>query len=144
MDIKKVLIGSIGGGIVLYLVGYLIFDLAFGDFYASNLTADVGRDPNLMWAMGLGSLSYATLITLGIVYRADSFGLGSGVRVGAIIGFLLWFTVDFTFYGMWDISALAVTIVDPLLEMVRGGLVGGAIAFILGKTSSSVQAKMDY
>ena len=135
MDIKRLVIGTIGGGIILYAVGYLIFDLAFGNFYDANAGSATGvaRDMPLVWAELLGSLSYAALITLAIESRTDSSSIGAGVRIGAVVGFLLWFTVDFIFYGINNVSNLTLTVVDPMLELVRGGVVGGVIATVLGK-----------
>jgi hypothetical protein len=59
--------------------------------------------------------------------------IGAGVTIGAVVGFLLWFTVDFILYGVTNIANLTRTVVDPLLELVRGGIGGGVIAVVLGK-----------
>ncbi len=53
---------------------------------------------------------------------------------GAVAGFLLWFTADFILYGVQNVSNLTRTLVDPLLEFVRGGIAGGVIAAVLGKS----------
>ena len=135
MDIKRVAIGTLVGGIILYAVGYLIFDLAFGEFYAANTGSATGveRDPQLVWAVALGTLSYAALVTLGIGSRSSSSNAGAGIKVGAVVGFLLWFTVDFILHGITNVGNLTRTVVDPLLELVRGGIAGGVIAVVLGK-----------
>jgi hypothetical protein len=135
MDAKRLVTGTLVGGIILFAAGYLIFDLAFADFYAANTGSATGvtRQPQLLWAVVLGSLSYAALITLAIGSRAGPLNIGAGVKIGAVVGFLLWFTVDFILYGITNISNLTRTVVDPLLELVRGGIAGGVIALVLGK-----------
>lgn len=135
MDAKRLVIGTVVGGVILFATGYLIFELAFGDFYAANAGSATGveRDPQLVWAVALGALSYAALITLAIGSRASSLNIGAGVKVGAVVGFLLWFTANFTLYGITNISNLTRTVVDPLLELVHGGIAGGVIAVVLGK-----------
>ena len=135
MDTKRLVIGTLVGGIILYALGYLIFDLAFADFYAANTGSATGveRNPQLVWAVVLGTLSYAALVTLGIGSRSSSSNVEAGVKVGAVVGFLLWFTVDFTLYGITNVGNLTRTVVDPLLELVRGGIAGGVIAVVLGK-----------
>ncbi len=135
MDIKRLVTGTVVGGIILYAVGYLIFDLAFREFYAANAGSATGveRDPQVVWAVALGTLSYAALVTLGIGSGSRSSNVGAGVKVGAVVGFLLWFTVDFIFYGTSNVGNLTRTVVDPLLELVRGGIAGGVIAVVLGK-----------
>jgi hypothetical protein len=41
--------------------------------------------------------------------------------------------VDFINYGVFNLSNLTVTIVDPLLEVVRTGIVGAVVGGVLGK-----------
>lgn len=139
MDTKRMLIGTIVGAVVLAVVGWLIFGLAFADFYTANAGSATGVDrlPQLHWAVLLGSLAYAALIALGIGQRASPASPGTGAKIGAIVGFLLWFTADFTFYGITNMANLTRTIVDPLLELVHGGIAGAVIAFTLAKLGPS-------
>jgi hypothetical protein len=60
-------------------------------------------------------------------------GLVEGAKVGAVVGFLTWFTVDFTLYGFQNVSNLTRTIVDPLLEIVHGGIGGAVIGLLVAK-----------
>lgn len=135
MDAKRLVIGTLVGGIATYVLGYLIFEMAFGAFYAANAGSATGvmRDVELVWAVALGSLSYAALVTLGMGNRAGSSTIGAGVKIGAVVGFLLWFTADFTLYGITNTANLTRTVVDPLLELVRGGIVGAVIGAALGR-----------
>ena len=135
MDTKRLLTGTLVGGAVLYAAGQLIFVLMFGSFYAANggSATGVDRNPVLVWPVVLGSLSYAALVTLAIVSRTGSPNIGAGLTRGAVVGFLLWFTADFTLYGITNTANLTRTVVDPLLEFVRGGIAGGIIAVVLGK-----------
>ena len=134
MDTKRLVTGVVVGGIALYAVGYLIFELAFGTFYAANAgsASGVERDPQVVWALVVGSLAYAALITLGIV-RSTRVTIGSGMAVGAVVGVLLWGTADFTLYAISNLSNLTRTVVDTLLEGVHGGVAGAAIALAIGK-----------
>ena len=135
MDIKRLIIGTVVGAITLYILAYLIFELAFGEFYAANVGSATGlvRDNPLMWATAMGSISYAVLLTLAIETRGASVTIVDGLKIGAIVGFLVWFTVDFTFYGIFNISNLTLTIVDPLLELIHAGISGAVIAAVFGK-----------
>ena len=53
------------------------------------------------------------------------------------MGFLLWCTADFVIYGTTNIANLTRTVVDPLLEIVHGGIGGAAIAAVLGRMPAS-------
>jgi hypothetical protein len=135
MDAGRFVTGTIAGGITLYVLGYLIFSMMFASFYAANAgsAAGVDRDAQLLWAVALGTLAYAALITYVMGSSRAPMTVGSGATIGAVVGFLLWFAVDFTFYGITNVANLTRTIVDPLLEAVRGGIAGAVIAAVLGK-----------
>ncbi len=137
MDAKRTLIGTLAGGVALYATGYLIFNLAFANFYAANAGSATGvdRGTQLVWAMTLANLAYAALITFVIGNRLGTLSIGGGARIGAIVGFLLWCTADFVYYGSTNIANLTRTVVDPLLEVVHGGIGGAVIAAVLGRLS---------
>ena len=142
MDIKRFIIGTVVGAITLYILGYLIFDLAFAEFYAANAGSATGvvRDNQVVWAVALGTLSYAALLTLAIGSRASSTTIVDGLKIGAIVGFLMWFGADFIFYGIFNISNLTLTFVDSLLELIRAGITGAVIATVLGQIADAPEA----
>ncbi len=142
MDIKRFIIGTVVGGIALYILGYVMFNLAFADFFAANAGSATGvwKDPQVMWAIAVGTLSYAALITLAIGTRVGSTTIVEGLKVGAIVGFLMWFGADLIIYGIWNVGNLTAAIVDSLLELVRGGIGGVVIAAVLGKIAGAQEA----
>src|SRR5215467_3015663 len=126
MDAKRFGVATVVGGIVLYALGYLIFNVMFAGFYAANVGSATGVDraSQIPWAMAVGNLAYAALIAYALERGGTSVSIGDGVKVGAIVGFLIWCSVDFTFYGATNIANLSRTIVDPLLEIVHAGVAG--------------------
>jgi hypothetical protein len=138
MDARKFAIGTVVGGVVLFLAGYLIFNTLLGSFYAANAgtATGVARDPMLMWSIAVGCLGFAALICYCMGNRAAS-GLAGGAKVGAIVGLLLAIFVDFVMYGANNLSNLTATIVDPIAEAVHGGIGGAAIGFVLSKIRPS-------
>jgi len=88
------------------------------------------KDPQVIWAIALGTLSY----------RAGSTTIVEGLKTGAIVGFLMWFGADFIFYGIFNISNLTLTFVDSLLELIRGGITGAIIATVLGQIADAPEA----
>lgn len=130
MNIKRLVIGTIVGGVVIFLLGYLIWDMIFAGFFEANqipAATALDRETYLIWAEALGALAYALLITLGLERGSGEATLVDGLEVGAVVGFLLWFTADFTLYSLRETSTLTAVIADPLLEGVRGALAGLAI-----------------
>ncbi len=53
MDAKRYVTGTIVGGVALYVMGHLIFTMAFAAFYAANAGSATGvdRSGELMWAV---------------------------------------------------------------------------------------------
>jgi hypothetical protein len=128
--------GTIGGAIVLFVVGYVIFELLLKDFYASNAGSATGvmRETQVIWAVAVGALAYAALILYALRGNAAAtLDVGTGAKVGATVGFLIWACADFTLYGISNINTLTLAIVDPLMELVRGGITGAAVAMLVRK-----------
>jgi hypothetical protein len=133
MDAKRFVTGTIVGGIVLFLAGYVIFNTLLGSFYAANTGSATGvtRDPMILWSIGVGCLGLAALICY-VIGRGAS-GLAAGAKAGAIVGLLAALFVDFVLYGTTNIYNLTAVIVDPLAEAVHGGIGGAVIGLLLAK-----------
>ena len=136
MDGRRLLMGVVVGGIAMFGLGWVIFELAFGSFYDanSNLPASAVRDTSILWATVAGSVALAVLVTFAITW-AGATSFGSGFKIAAIVGFLLWLGVDLLRYSFIDGQNLTVTLLDPVLEIVRTGLVGAILAVTLNRGS---------
>jgi hypothetical protein len=139
MDSKRLIIGTVVGGITLHVLGYVIWVMALADFFAANTGSATGvsRDAPLMWAIALGNLSLGALLTLAIGSRPKFPSIGEGFKIGAIVGFLIWLGVDFILYGLNNVSNLTATIADPLLEIVHNGVAGTVIVAVIGRIRQS-------
>jgi len=134
MDMKRIAIGTIVGGVAMYVIGYLIFDLALGSFYAANVGSagdDALRIPNFQWALAISNFAYALLVTLGIELRGGTPSIASGFITGAVIGFLVWLTADLYYYGASNVWNYIIVIVDPPLSALATGIGGAVIAAVL-------------
>jgi len=134
MNIKRMGIGTVVGAITLYLLGMLIWQVLFADFFDANSGSAVGveRETPILWAVIVGILAYAKLLTFALESQSGK-TLVDGLKVGAMVGALLWCTADFILFGFTNLSTLTGAIADTVLEGVRGGIAGGVIAFVLSK-----------
>lgn len=134
MNVKRLVVGSIVGTIVLYALGILIWIYLFADFFNANGGGAVGvsRPEMITWALVLGTLLYGVLVTLTMEWRGSK-SLVDGLITGAIVGALLWGTSDFTEYALNTLNNLQATIADTVLEAVRAGITGAVVALVLGK-----------
>jgi hypothetical protein len=135
MNTKQWVLGTVIGAVVIYAVGYLIFTVLLGDYYAANSGSATGvmRESQIVWALAVGALAYAALILYAMRSQAGVVNAVSGMKVGAVVGFLLWATADFSLYGITNMSNLTVTIVDPFAELVHGGIAGAVLGALLPK-----------
>ena len=135
MNTKQWVVGTVAGGIVVFGLGYVIFEMLLADFYAANAGSATGvmRDPQVIWAIFVGALAYAALILYAMRSQAAPTSMASGMKVGAIVGFLLWACADFTFFGITNMNNLTLTIVDPLVELVHAGITGAVLGALLPK-----------
>ena len=147
MQPKQFGIGTLAGALTVLATGYLIFTFALGNYYAYAMNAGsatgVAREPQLFWAVALGAISYGALLTFVIGNRTGDLTVAAGIKTGAIVSFLLWFTADFMLYGISNVGNLTTTIVDPLLELVPGAIAGGAIAGVLKRVASPTRESPD-
>ena len=137
MSVRRLVIGTLVGALTLTATGYAVFGLAFPRFYTDFLktgsATDVARQPFLIWPVALAMLSYALLMTLAIARTADRPTVPAGMKIGALVSFLLWFTADFMLYGISTVGNLVGTVIDPFLELIPGAIGGGTIAGVLRK-----------
>ena len=135
MNIKRLSIGSVVGAIALYLLGMLIWQNLFAEFFEANSGSATGvdRDTPIIWAVIVGNLFYAVLLTLALESRSASKSLVDGLKIGVVVGALLWGTADFILYGITNLNTLTGAVADTLLEGVHGGIAGGVIAAVLSK-----------
>jgi hypothetical protein len=137
MNAKQWVIGTIVGAVVIFGAGWVLFEMLLGDYYAANAGSATGvdKDPPLIWAVVVGALAYAALIIYAMRAQAGSVNMVSGMKVGAIVGFLLWATADFTLFGITNMNNLTITLVDPFVELVHGGIAGAVIGALLPKVA---------
>lgn len=138
MDAKHFAIGTVVGGLTVFASGVLLFAVPpFSDFYLYAMNAGsatgVPRESPLLWAVFLGALSYGALVTLAIGSRTGPTSIAAGIGIGAVVGFLLWFTADFMFFGIGNVGSLTTTIAGSLLELVPGAAAGGMVTAVLGR-----------
>ena len=130
MDAKRFAIGTVVGGIAMYLVGYLMWNIVFDYWNAAFDAAGVALESQLLWATVLSHVLAAALVTL-TIERGGPSTIGAGVKIGAIVGFLVWSTADLAFYANTTIFDLTAICVDSLLASVHFAIGGGVIAAVL-------------
>lgn len=137
MDMKRVVIGAVVGGVTLHILAFLTFGMALAGYEdVFRGTPAAFRDVPLEWSFALGDLALGTLVALGVIARGAT-SLASGFITGAVIGFLVWFGVNFITYGgtmLWTPTAIVVgTVVGSIII----GLTGAVVVAVLARVPRS-------
>lgn len=135
---KKMIIGTVTGGIAFFLLGGLIYEVILGGFYRSNLGSATGvlRELPIWWAMVVSQLALAAVVTY-VFLHAGVATASDGLKTGAIFGLLLGIAMAFDLYAVTNWSNTTVAFVEPFVSAVRTALAGAVIGWTLGIGSSS-------
>ena len=134
MDTKKFLIGTLVGGVVNFLLGFVFYVLLFGSYYESQAMAGVMKTDDMNWLfLGLGNLAIGALFTYIFTKCAGISTFAGGLKGGAIVGFLM--AVSYNLIGAGTSNAMSTTgyLVDILVYTVMLAITGGIIGLVLGK-----------
>jgi hypothetical protein len=133
---KKMLIGTVVGGVTFFLLGGLIYAVILGNFYEANLGSATGvlRELPILWAMVVSQLGMAAVVTY-VFLLSDVASASNGLKTGAILGLLLGIAISFDLYSVTNWSNSTVAFVEPIVWVVRTALAGAAIGWALGRGS---------
>jgi hypothetical protein len=131
MDAKRLLTGAVVGGVVMAGLGFLMFEVIFAGFFDGQMIV-MPREAPIVWAIIVSSLTHGLLLTLAIGW-ADAGSVGGGGRIGALVGFLVWFGADTIIYGVFEYATLAAMLADSALSTLVYGVAGAAIGAVAGK-----------
>lgn len=129
MNLTKFLLGTLVGGIVYLLLGWLFYGVLFTNIYPPHET-------ERMSFMIFGSLAYGALISYIFNKWAGISTWATGAKAGAIIGLLAALWMNFFMYsGMAEVNYQNFAL-DAVLNLVIGAIVGAGVAMVSGKAEA--------
>lgn len=136
MSSKKFLVGGIVGGIVYFLLGYLVFGILLMDFFKShsNSTPGVYRaDADMIWwAMIVGNLAYGFLLSY-VIGKAGAASVAGGFKTGAILALLASIASNCITYALLNLSDTTAMAVDIATSTILGGILGAIVGWVQSK-----------
>lgn len=131
MTLQRLALGTVVGGLVLFLLGYLVYGVLFASFFATNVGTATGvtREPFNFVALLLGQLAFAAILTMIFSWSAVR-SAGQGAKIGALAGLLFFLGIDLTLYATTNIQNLAASLVDALLAALLFAVSGAVIASV--------------
>ena len=142
MDNKKFLSGTLVGGVVNFLLGFVFYVVLFQGFFEANAGSATGvaKAEMAWWPLILGNLALAALITYIFLNWANISSFAGGLKAGAIIGFLMALGYDMIMFDTTNIMTLTGSLVDVAISTIMWAITGGVIGAILGSGKTSAAA----
>jgi len=141
MNSQKFIVGGIVGGIVYFLLGWLVYGMLLKDFMANNLSNSMRPDADtIWWALILGQLAGGFFLAY-VVGKAGATSAGAGAGVGFVAGLLVCLSYDLTMYGVsTTISSLKGLAADVAVSAVMSAIVGAVVGWVMGMSKKTVAA----
>ncbi len=125
---RNFLLATVAGAVTLFVVGGFFYGF-FADFFAN----DVSKPVPIWWALGLGELLFAAILTLVLGWKGVASGK-EGFQAGALFGALLGLGMGLMGYAtMEDVQTLATVCGHTLIGVVSNGAAGAVIARVLNR-----------
>jgi len=131
---KKVIIGSVVGGVAAFLLGGLIWGMLLADFYKANITHYDGLmiDPPNMIGIAIGNLMWSFLLAL-LLNKMNAADLMQGAAWGAITFFLVMGGMDIFFWASMNLYSPKMLCVDVAVNTFFGTVLGAVVGFTMSK-----------
>lgn len=135
----KIWKGTLIGGVVYFILGWLVYGMLLAGYLASNFNncANRPQEDMVWWAIIVSNLIYALFLTL-FLKGSGATAIVDGLKIGALFGLLLSSTFDFSMYSMTttfnDFTGL---IVDVVVATALAAIVGMVIVLVWGKEKAS-------
>ncbi|MBS1667413.1 MAG: hypothetical protein JST58_08555 [Bacteroidetes bacterium] len=140
MNIKKLLLPGIAGGVVFFLLGWLIYGVVLMDFMKAHtgLVSAVDRPPNQMLFpyLFLGNLFSGFMFPY-IFLRASVSKWMDGLIMGGILGFLISASYDCITYATTFLTSRSAMAADIVGYTIMSAVAGAIVAWLLGRGNKS-------
>ena len=135
MDIKKLLMGGIVGGILYFGLGYLVYGNLLMEFMKNHPGAatNVDRaeaDFQFLY-LTIGNLAHGFLLAY-IFVKGNVSSLSNGLITGAIVGLLMSAGINSIMYGVTNITSKTAMAADVAAFTVISAIVGAIVGMVMG------------
>jgi len=134
MDIKKLLIGGIVGGIVFFGLGYLIYGNLLVGFMQKNpgTATGVDRAPEQMqWLyLIIGNLCMGFLLAY-VLLRANVKTLAAGLITAGVVGALMSVGYDCMMYATTNVMSKKMMAADVAASTAMSAIAGAIVALVM-------------
>jgi len=128
-------VATVAGGVTLFFVGFFLWGIVFDGFFAAHVGSATGvvKEQMDFFHLGLGQFFWAVLLAVVIVNYARVSGFGPGLRIGAVMGFLMSLSIGLNQFSMTNLLDLTSVLTDPFVSALWSGLGGGVVGLVWGR-----------
>ena len=133
MDIKKLLMGGIAGGVLFFLLGWLIYGMLLMNFMNTHpgTAGNIARaEPDFLYLI-IGNLAMGFLMAY-IFIKAGINSLSRGLITGGVIGLLMGVGYDCMMYATTTVISKTAMAADVAASTVMSAIVGAVVGAIMG------------
>jgi hypothetical protein len=135
---KKILIGGIAGGILFFLLGWLIYGILLMDYMDQHAglkpASDRGEADMQLTYIFAGYLLHGILLAY-VLVRSNVTTIVDGMVTGAIIGLLVTSSMDLTIYGTTYLLSKHSILADIIAATAISAITGGVMVLIINAVS---------
>ena len=132
MKTNKILVGGVFGGVVLFLVSWVVWGILLKDYMIANYNQCFMIKDMIWWALIVSNIAVGLLFSTALSW-ANTSGIVEGVKGAAILGFLMTVFIDLQYYSMSSMfNGIGVVVLDIILSTVVFGIGGAAVAWGMG------------
>jgi hypothetical protein len=137
MNTGKFIAGGLIGGVLFFLLGWLIYGMLLMDFmtqHMSSAAAGVMRPEAEWpwWAMISGNFGLGFLLSY-VVSKSNASSAAAGAVTGGVVMFLFSFSVNLMMYAQMNLNDLTSAVVDMITSAVIGAVVGAVLGWWNGR-----------
>jgi len=134
MNLKKITLVGLLGGVFSFFFGWLLFGIIFKDSMPYQLEGVMkGESEMVWWAMIASNLLWGLFFAYIFVQWANITTWLAGLKAGAILGFLIVAAFDVGLFSMTNLLTLNSMVIDILLNTVYCAIMGAFIGWVAGK-----------
>ena len=133
MDIKKWVIGGITGGVLSFLLGWLIYGMLLKSFMEGHtgVAGNIMRaEPDFLY-LAIGNLAMGFAVAY-VLLKANVSSMAGGFITAGIFGLLISIGYDCMIYATTTVISKTAMAADVAASTVMTAVVGAVVAMVMG------------